>query len=173
MIINNTINDYLNNFQTNPLCMELYYEKYRDYFSQADLDFDMLIKKIPHTITNLKADTANILKLNTKLVHIIFSVRLDFLKTFNIYLTPNIYFLIGSYDNKAIIKVHNTPSIYFFVESLSEDIEALYAAIRYYFAQLYIYSTSSHSLTSNYHSLDKSSVLNVLEQLQNKEEFGI
>ncbi|WP_239741004.1 hypothetical protein [Mammaliicoccus sp. M-M45] len=92
MIISNTINDFFNNFHLTDTSLKTYYAKYRSEFQHAEENLIFLEDDISTTLSKLETDTAQILKINTKLVHIIFEVRLQILKQFNTYLRPDIYF---------------------------------------------------------------------------------
>ncbi|GGI40835.1 hypothetical protein [Mammaliicoccus stepanovicii] len=141
MIISNTVNDFTNNFPLSIPFIELYYEKNHKEFSDAGIRQDNLMKRASYTMNQLQFDMPMILKLNTKFVHIIFDIRLKFLKQYNTYLTPEIYLLIGSYETQAILPHNKIPSIYFFMEAISQNADYVYEIVAYYFAKLYLQIT--------------------------------
>ena len=90
------------------------------------------------TLSKLETDAAKILKINTKLVHIVFDVRLQFLKQYDAYLKPDIFLLLGAYKQDAIIKTEEIPHVYFFIESLCQHYDDLYDTIAYHFTKLFL-----------------------------------
>lgn len=138
MIISNTINDFFNNFHLNELSLKTYYEKYRSELQHAEQDMQYLNDNLSTTLSKLETDTAKILKINTKLVHIVFDVRLQFLKQYDAYLKPDIFFLIGAYKQDAMIKTEEIPHVYFFIESLCQHYDDLYDTIAYHFTKLFL-----------------------------------
>ncbi len=139
MIISNTINDFFNNFHLNEQSRLLYFTKYHTEFQHAGYDEHLLCQNIHPTLLKLEQDLPLILKINTQLVHIIFDVRLKFLKQYQTYLRPDIYFLVGTYKEDASIQLEDNTHLYLFIESLCHKYDLLYDVIAYYFAKLYIY----------------------------------
>ncbi|PTJ55705.1 hypothetical protein BU009_10480, partial [Mammaliicoccus sciuri] len=118
MIISNTINDFFNNFHLNEQSRLSYFTKYHTEFQHAGYDEHLLCQNIHPTLLKLEQDLPLILKINTKLVHIIFDVRLKFLKQYQTYLRPDIYFLVGTYKEDASIQLEDNTHLYLFIESL-------------------------------------------------------
>ncbi|RIN84142.1 hypothetical protein BU005_13710, partial [Mammaliicoccus sciuri] len=112
---------------------------YHTEFQHAGYDEHLLCQNIHPTLLKLEQDLPLILKINTKLVHIIFDVRLKFLKQYQTYLRPDIYFLVGTYKEDASIQLEDNTHLYLFIESLCHKYDLLYDVIAYYFAKLYIY----------------------------------
>ncbi|WP_239749606.1 hypothetical protein [Mammaliicoccus sp. O-M53] len=162
MIISNTINDFFNNFHLTDTSLKTYYAKYRSEFQHAEENLIFLEDDISTTLSKLETDTAQILKINTKLVHIIFEVRLQILKQFNTYLRPDIYFLIGAYRKDGFLKIEDTPHIYFFIESLCEHNDDLYDIIAYYFTKLLLRQLNSTSENSILEEAVTSHIMNKL-----------
>lgn len=149
MMISNTVNDFVNNFQLTVQSSELYYEKYYEEFSDAGLNNKTMIHHLPNTITKLETDISTILKINTKLVHIIFDVRLTFLKQYHTYLQPEFFLLIANYEEEAVIQMDTQPRLYFFIEALCKHADQLYEIVAYYFTKLYIQTVLNQTTRHN------------------------
>lgn len=141
MIISNTVNSFIHNHQLIKSSFELYYTKYYIEFSNAGKYIESLVSALPYTIPKIENDIRNISNVNDQLVHIIFDIRLLFLKQYKLYLQPNIYFLIGDYQDFGIIPTKSSATLFLFIEKLSERIDDLYAIVAYYFTKLYIHQT--------------------------------
>lgn len=141
MIISNTVNRFIHNHQLIKSSFELYYTKYYIEFSNAGKYIESLVSALPYTIPKIENDIRNISNVNDQLVHIIFDIRLLFLKQYKLYLQPNIYFLIGDYQDFGIIPTKSSATLFLFIEKLSERIDDLYAIVAYYFTKLYIHQT--------------------------------
>lgn len=141
MIISNTVNSFIHNHQLIKSSFELYYTKYYIEFSNAGKYIESLVSTLPYTIPKIENDIRNISNVNDQLVHIIFNIRLLFLKQYKLYLQPNIYFLIGDYQDFGIIPTKSSATLFLFIEKLSERIDDLYAIVAYYFTKLYIHQT--------------------------------
>ncbi len=174
MIISNTINDFFNNFHLNEQSRLSYFTKYHTEFQHAGYDEHVLCQNIHPTLLKLEQDLPLILKINTTLVHIIFEVRLKFLKQYQTYLKPDIYFLVGTYKEDASIQLEDNAHLYLFIESLCHKYDLLYDVIAYYLAKLYIYEiikeyypeTITTTILNNKHViLEEAIVLHILKTL--------
>lgn len=141
MIISNTVNSFIHNHQLTKSSFELYYTRYFNEFSNAGKYVDNLVSALPYTIPKIENDIRNVSHVNDQLVHIIFDIRLLFLKQYKVYLQPNIYFLIGDYQDFGTIPTKSSTTLFLFIEKLSERVDDLYAMVAYYFTKLYIHQT--------------------------------
>lgn len=174
MIISNTFNDFFYNFHLNEQSLITYYIKYGAEFEHAGYDKQSLNKDILPTLLKLETDLPLIFKINTTLVHIIFEIRLQFLKQYQVYLKPDIYFLIGKYKEDASIQLADDTHLYLFLESLCHKYDLLYDVVAYYFTKLYIYQiikeyyTESDLMTLQHHKdsiLEEAITLHILNML--------
>lgn len=108
------------------------------------------------------------------MVHIIFEVRLKFLKQYQTYLRPDIYFLVGTYKEDASIQLEDNAHLYLFIESLCHKYDLLYDVVAYYFAKLYIYEiikdyypekVTTTILNNKHVILEEAIVLHILKTL--------